>query len=237
MIRGGLLDAVLVGGSEAPLAPALLDQFAAGGILGHGPTAQAACRPFDAKRNGTIPGEGAAFLVLESVEAARHRGSKILAHLVAATMAAESHNRVAARPDGDGLVQVMHQALAAAGLPPGAIGYLNAHGTGTRVNDAAEAAALRRVFGDSISDIPVSSTKPVTGHAFGAAAALEAVIAIQTLRTGMAPPTAACLEPDPTLGLRLILGSPTPISASCAMSNSLGFWGNTASLLFARANA
>ncbi|MCC7373955.1 MAG: beta-ketoacyl-[acyl-carrier-protein] synthase family protein [Verrucomicrobiales bacterium] len=237
MIHGGLVDAVLVGGAEAPLAPPLLDQFAAAGILGHGPSAEEVCRPFDIHRNGTIPGEGAGFLVLETVSTARSRGVGILARLVAATMGAESHNRVAARPDGDGLAQVMTQALAAAGIEPSSVAYVNAHGTGTRVNDAAEAAALRRIFGDHVGALPVSSTKAITGHTFGAAAALEAVISIQSLRTGIAPPTTGCLQPDPTFGLDVVVASPRPIAKTYAMSNSLGFWGNTASLIFALGGA
>ncbi|MBL9137893.1 MAG: hypothetical protein JNK85_18655 [Verrucomicrobiales bacterium] len=232
MIRGGIADAVIAGGAEAPLAPGLLDQFTAAGIVGHGPTAADACRPFDQHRNGTVPGEGAAFLVLESEANARRRGATIAARLAGAAMAAESHNRVAARPDGDGLVRAMQLALAEARLEPEAIGYVNAHGTGTRVNDAAEAAALRRVFGTCTDTLPVSSTKAVTGHSFGAVAAVEAVIAIQTLRARLAPPSAACVHLDPTLGIRVLIDQPAPLLSPAVMSNSLGFWGNTASLIF-----
>lgn len=235
LIRGGMADVVIAGGAEAPLVPRLLDQFAAAGILGHGATASDACRPFDAERNGTVPGEGAAFLVLEPCAHARDRGAEILARLAAASMAAESHNRVAARPDGDGLVQAMRLALTEARLAPESIGYVNAHGTATRVNDTAEAAALRRVFGEAVQQLPVSSTKAVTGHAFGAAAALEAVIAIQSLRTGMVPPTAGCRTPDPSLGIPVLHHQAVPLPRPVVMSNSLGFWGNTASLVFIRA--
>lgn len=234
LLRSGTVDAVLAGGAEAPLVPALLEQFAAAGLLAPGPEPSRACRPFDLHRDGIVPGEGAAFLVLETAAHARARGVPRLARLAGSALGAESHNRVAARADGDGSVETMRLALARAGLTPDHIGHVNAHGTGTRVNDTAEAAALHRVFGLGLATLPVSSTKPVTGHTFGAAAALEAVATLEALRRRVAPPTAGFTTPDPALDLLPVHGAPRPFDAPHAMSNSLGFWGNTASLIFER---
>ncbi|MBX3744910.1 MAG: beta-ketoacyl-[acyl-carrier-protein] synthase family protein [Verrucomicrobiae bacterium] len=225
-------DAVLVGGAEAPLTGPTLEAFAAAGILGSHPDPRLACRPFDRTRNGTTPGEGAAFLVLETAAQARRRGLPPLARLAGFALGAECHNRVATRPDGAGLARVMETALLRAGLSPSQVGHVNAHGTGTAVNDAAEAAALRHLFHSASRPPSVTSTKPVTGHCFGAAAALEAVLAVQSLRHRLAPPIAACPHPDTALELNLVLATPRPLTPPCVMSNSLGFWGNLASLIF-----
>lgn len=232
LLQSGLVDAVLAGGAEAPLVPGLLAQFTAAGIVGRHPDVSRTCRPFDVYRNGTVPGEGAAFLVLESAAGARARGRSAIARLAGFALGSESHNRVAARADGRGLIQVVEQAMSMAGVRPADLGYLNAHGTGTVVNDRAEGAAYRAALGREVGRIPVSSTKAVTGHAFGAAAALEAVITVLALRHQLAPPTAGCEIPDQVLGLDLILETPRPLNTRYAMSNSLGFWGNTACLIF-----
>lgn len=234
LLRAGAVDAVLAGGAEAPLVPALLDQFEAAGLLAASGDPATACRPFDRDRTGIVPGEGAAFLVLETADHARGRGLPVLARLAGAALGAESHNRVAARADGAGPSETMAQALSQAGLTADQIGHVNAHGTGTRVNDTAEAAALHRVFGSRLRDLAVTSTKPVTGHTFGATAALEAVLAIEALRRHLAPPTAGFATADPALGLVPVHGAPRPFAASCVLSASLGFWGNTAALIFAR---
>jgi 3-oxoacyl-[acyl-carrier-protein] synthase II len=165
---------------------------------------------------------------------ARARGLPGLARLAAAALGAESHNRVAARADGGGSAEGMERALSLAGLSPEEVGHVNAHGTGTRVNDSAEAAALRRVFGPRLAGMAITSTKPVTGHTFGAAAALEAVLTIESLRRQLAPPTAGFRAPDPALELVPVQGAARPFVSRYAMSNSLGFWGNTACLIFGR---
>lgn len=225
-------DAALVGGAEAPLVGPTLEAFAAAGILGSHPDPRLACRPFDRTRNGTTPGEGAAFLVLETADHARRRGLVPHARLAGFALGAECHNRVATRPDGAALARITNAALARAGLTPDRVGHINGHGTGTLVNDAAEAAALRVVFGTGLTRPSITSTKPVTGHCFGAAAALEAVLAIETLRHRLAPPIAACSDPATEFDLDLVLARPRPLTAPCVMTHSLGFWGNTASLLF-----
>lgn len=235
LLHQGTVDAVLAGGAEAPLVPSLLEQFLAAGILGHADEPRLACRPFDLHRTGTLPAEGAAFLVLERLAHAQHRGQTPLACLAGWALAAEAHNRVAPDPQGRTLSDTMLQALAMAGLPREAVGLINAHGTGTLLNDAAEAAACRACFGSA--QPPLTSTKPVTGHAFGATAALEALLTIQSLQHQIAPPIATCTHPDPALGLNLILGSPRPLAINHALSLSLGFWGNLAALLFQRVQA
>ncbi len=234
LLRGGLVDAVLAGGAEAPLVPGLLEQFEAAGIVSHDPDPARACRPFDVERSGMVPAEGAAFLVLERADHARARGIPILAHLSGSALGSESFNRVAAREDGSGLADVILLALEAAGLAPSAIGHVNAHGTGTRINDLAEARAFHRVFGASLPALPVTSTKPVTGHTFGAAADLEAVLTVESLRRRLAPPTVGFAHPDPALGLVPVHPRPRPFSAAYALSTSLGFWGNVAALVFSR---
>jgi 3-oxoacyl-[acyl-carrier-protein] synthase II len=235
LVRAGVVDAALAGGAEAPLVPGLLAQFEASGILGHHRDPSLACRPFDGARNGTVPGEGAAFLALESARSAHRRARPGLARIAAAAMGSECHSRAGTRADGAGLSRVLQQALDDAGLKAGDLGYLNAHGTGTRMNDAAEAAALHHVLGTHAADVPISSTKAVTGHTFGAAAAIEAVIALECLRRGVVPPTAGCLEVDPDLlrdpPLRWVIRSSEVLPRPWVASTSLGFWGNTAALI------
>jgi 3-oxoacyl-[acyl-carrier-protein] synthase II len=232
LLRAGQVDAVLAGGAEAALVPVTLDQFEAAGLLGSGTAPEGVCRPFDASRKGIVPGEGAAFLALERARDARERGQPLLARLAGSALGAEGYSRAAARLDGAGLVQVIRQALAEAGLAPADIGHINAHGTGTRVNDAAEAAAFRRVWGPDLDHVAVTSTKPVTGHLFGAAAAVEAILTIGALKAQRAPPTAGFVQPDSALGFVPVHGGPRPLTRSHALSTSLGFWGNTACLAF-----
>ncbi len=232
LIRSGAADAVLAGGAEAPLVPAVLRQCEAAGILSMDP--EHGCRPFDIRRDGTVAGEGAGFLVLESAGHAQRRGAPVLARVAGASMVSEGHTRAGTHPEGAGLQRAMRAALEEAGLEPAAIGHVNAHGTGTPVNDAAEAAALRALFGDAVRAVPVCGTKAVTGHTFGASAALEAIFTIESLRRGVVPPTAGCERPDPALGIDVVHGAPRRLEARWALSNSLGFWGNVASLIFER---
>ncbi len=232
LLRAGEVDAVLAGGAEAPLVDPVLDQFQAARLLGSHEDPALACRPFDRTRNGIVPGEGAAFLVLETSEHARARRRVPHAILAGWATGSEAHNRVASRTDGAGLASTIQQALDRAGARPDEVGYLNAHGTGTRLSDASESAAIETVFGSAGIRPPVSSTKPVTGHVFGAAPALEAIVAIEALKARKAPPTWSCRDPDPDLGLDLILGSSREIRTRVVVSTSLGFWGNTAALVF-----
>ncbi len=231
----GTAEIMVAGGADAPLQDAVIRQVLATGILGSHPDPCQACRPFDATRNGTLIGEGAAFLVLESLESARRRGALVRARLLGWAMGADSTHRSSPRADGEGLLGVMRRALRVAGLVETEIDYVNAHGTGTSLNDKIEALALRRLLGDRLHQVACSSTKPVTGHCMGASAALEAVITVCCLEEQLAPPTANFRERDPECNLDVVAGRARPMDMQVAMSNSLGFWGKNASLIFARA--
>jgi len=178
-----------------------------------------------------VLGEGAGFLVLESQASAQRRGANILARLAGWALAAEGGERVGMDATGASLSRVLTEALTLAGMAPTELGYVNAHGTGTVLNDRAEANALRLALGDAAARVPCSSTKAVTGHCLGASAALEAVIAIQAIREGRLPGTANCDSMDPGVKLNLLRGSvAAPVES--AMSVSAGFWGNQAALVF-----
>jgi 3-oxoacyl-[acyl-carrier-protein] synthase II len=227
----GEAEVMIAGGSDAPLEDAVIRQILPTGILGSHDDPRQACRPFDVTRNGTLIGDGAAFLVLESLESARRRAVPIHARLIGWAMGAEATHRTSPRDDGDGLMRVMRRALNVAGKGPGEIDYVNAHGTGTPLNDRAESIAIGTLLGDHV---PCSSTKPVTGHCLGASAALEAVVSVLALREQVAPPTANFRELDPEYSLDVVSGCARPMNMRIAMSNSLGFWGKIASLIFAR---
>lgn len=228
----GTVDVALAGGAEAPLNPLVVAQLHAAGILGHDADPRLTCKPFDSARNGIVLGEGAGFLVLESLASAQRRGAKALARLAGWSLAAEGGERVGMDRTGASLSRVMTEALAMADVPPAALGYVNAHGTGTALNDLAEANALRLALGDAAALVPCSSTKAVTGHCLGAAAALEAVIAIQAIREGRLPGTVNCRTLDPEVNLNLLRDNTGPTAIESALSVSAGFWGNQAALVF-----
>jgi 3-oxoacyl-(acyl-carrier-protein) synthase len=225
---------MLAGGAEAPLQDVLIRQLLSTGILGSHADPRRACRPFDATRDGTLLGEGAAFLVLEAADAARRRGAPIHAYLTGWAVGADCYHCTAPPEDGAGLLRVMTQALDQAGLGAADLDYINAHGTGTRLNDRLEAVALRRLLGARLGQVPCSSTKPITGHCLGATPALEAVISILALRHHCVPPTANCTELDPDCPLDVVPAACRLAPLRVVMSNSLGFWGNNASLIFTR---
>lgn len=227
----GTADVILAGGAEASLNPVILSQLHAAGVLGSHPDPKRTCRPFAKDRNGTILGEGAAFLVLESAQSARQRGATVHARLAGWSVAAEGHQRTGISETAGGLRQVMENAMEMSGFAVGEIGYVNVHGTGTALSDAQEAKALQRMFPRGV---PCSSTKPVTGHCMGAAAALEAVISIVALQQHQLPPTANCLPLAPDCSLDLIHTAPRPSPTRVVMSNSSGFWGHNASLIFSQ---
>lgn len=235
LILSGAVDVALAGGAEAPLDPVILAQLHAAGVLATHTDPALACRPFDRHRSGTVLGEGAAFLVLESTASVQRRNAAAYAQFAGWGIATEPGERAGVSEDSRGLTTAMQKALCLAGLSTTDIGYLNPHGTGTKLNDLQEARAILQVFANSPGPL-VSATKPVTGHCMGATAALEAIIAIQVLRQGIAPPTGNCADPDPGCSLRLIHERPAPCVTQAVMTNSSGFWGNHASLLFTRTN-
>jgi 3-oxoacyl-(acyl-carrier-protein) synthase len=230
----GKADAVLVGGTEAPLQSSILAQLNAAGVIGSHSDAEQTCRPFDVTRNGLIPGEGSGFLVLEPARAATARKAKIIAHLAGWGLSIDNTGRTGVNGDGSGLLQVMEEALRLADFDAGKIDYINAHGTGTKMNDAAEASAVKTLFGNRAASVPCSSTKPITGHCLGATPALEAIISIEAIRRQMIPPTANCLQQDPLCPINAQPLVAKPARVSNVMSNSIGFWGYHASLIFSK---
>jgi len=220
----GEADAVLAGASDAPVNPLVLAGMESAGMLG------TACRPFDARRDGLVVGEGAGFLVLELESRAARRGAEVLARLEGWATGVNGLGRTGIREDGAGLMDVLGRALATAGLVPDQIGYVNAHGTATQLNDRVEAAALAGFFG---AGVPVSSTKAVTGHCLGATAAIEAIIAVSALRERLLPATAGLGQISPECaGVDLIVGQARHAEVRHAVSDSIGFWGYHACLVF-----
>jgi 3-oxoacyl-[acyl-carrier-protein] synthase II len=230
-IRLGRADAMVCGGSEAAVTPVGIAGFAAMKALStRNDEPERASRPFDSERDGFVMGEGAATLMIEEREFALRRGAPVLAELVGYGATADAYHITQPHPTGDGAVRAMHAAIADAGLTPADIGYVNAHGTSTPPNDRIETLALKRVFG---SQMPlVSSTKSMTGHTLGAAGALESVISILALQTGMAPPTINLENPDPECDLDYVANVARRGQFRYVMTNSLGFGGHNASLVF-----
>ncbi len=227
----GNAEVVLVGGTEATLLPPLVRQLKATGVLGSHSDPAWACRPFSADRNGTVLGDGSGFLVLESSASARNRGARAYARLAGWSVGSEARQRTGMSEDGDGLHQVMTRALDIARLSPEDVGYVNAHGTGTPLNDRAESHALARRFP---SGVPCSSTKAVTGHCMGAGSALEAIISLLAVHHGALPPSAGLLVQDPECPVQLVHPEARPARLRAALSNSSGFWGTNAALVFAQ---
>lgn len=227
MVRGGLVDAAVTGGTEASLTFGALKGWEAMRIV-----SPDGCRPFCATRNGMVLGEGAAVLVLETLDSARARGADILGEIAGFGMSADAKDITA--PDADGAARAMRAALADAGLEPDGVGYVNAHGTGTTANDATEARAIHAVFGDHARRLPVSSTKSMVGHALGAAGALEAAATLLALRRQAVPPTAGVERPDPACALDVVPRDAREVPVEAALSNSFAFGGLNAALAFRR---
>ena len=228
MVKSGMLDRCITGGTEMCVMPGVFRAWELLRVL-----SQTACRPFSRDRNGMMLGDGAGILVLESKAAALARNAPILAEVVGYGTSSDAGDLL--RPDPDGAKRSMEQALATGGLDPSDIGYVNAHGTATVANDVSETQAMRSVFGSAFEALKVSSTKPVHGHGLGAAGALEAIVTINALRDGLAPPNLNFSEIDPKIGFAPVLDRAAPIEASYAMSNSFAFGGINASLIFGKA--
>jgi 3-oxoacyl-[acyl-carrier-protein] synthase II len=230
-IRLGRVDAMVCGGSEAAVTPVGIAGFAAMKALStRNDEPERASRPFDAQRDGFVLGEAAATLVIEEREFALRRGAPVLAELVGYGATADAYHITQPHPTGDGAVRAMHAAIADGGLSPGDIGYVNAHGTSTPPNDRVETLALKRVFGPSVP--LVSSTKSMTGHTLGAAGALESVFSILALQNSVVPPTINLENADPDCDLDYVANRARPAALRYVMTNSLGFGGHNASLVF-----
>jgi nodulation protein E len=224
MVRSGSVDRAIVGGTESALAPGILRAWEAMRVL-----TPDACRPFSLGRNGLVLGEGAGILVLENADIARARGAAPLAELLGYGTSADAGDMI--RSDPAGGAAAMTLALADAQIEPHQVDHINAHGTGTVLNDIHESEAIRMAFGDSADRISVSSTKPVHGHALGATGALELIAAIMSLLDGCAPPTLNWLEHDPKCDLDVVVNAARPMKIEIALSNSLAFGGINASLI------
>ncbi|MCY0877277.1 MAG: beta-ketoacyl-ACP synthase II [Firmicutes bacterium] len=234
IIQRGDADAMICGGAEATITPLALAGFCSAKAMSErNDEPSRASRPFDAGRDGFIMGEGAGVLILEEREFALSRGAHILAEVVGYGMSGDAFHLV--QPNSQGAVRAMTSALRRAELTPDAIGYINAHGTSTPVGDISETKAIKDVFGEYAMKLPVSSTKSMTGHLLGAAGGIEAVACIMALREGILPPTINYETPDPQCDLDYVPNKARPCEIEYAMSNSFGFGGHNATLIFKRA--
>jgi 3-oxoacyl-[acyl-carrier-protein] synthase II len=236
IIRRGQADVMVVGGSEAAVVPVVLAAFASMKTLTtrRNDAPEAASRPFDKDRDGFVLSEGAAVVVLEELAHARARGARSYGELVGYGATADAYHITAPSPEGEGNARAMRMALAEAGLRPEEIDYINAHGTSTQPNDREETAAIKQVFGDHAYTLLVSSTKSMTGHLLGAAGALEVIACLLAMRDGCIPPTINYTTADPGLDLDYVPNSARARSITTALSNSMGFGGHNASLIFAK---
>lgn len=231
-LRAGTVDAVVVGGTEA----ALVDLARAGfqAMMALSPTGRS--RPFHVDRDGFVLAEGAAALVLEDAEKARARGARILGYVLGVGASQDAHHLSAPTPDGSGASRAVLQSLADAGIAAEDVDYVNAHGTGTPLNDRSETGAMRIALGDHLSSTPISSLKSAIGHTLGAAGAIEAAATIRALHDRVAPPTLHLDAPDPELDLLHVVGEPVPLRdtpgrAPHALSTSFGFGGHNACIV------
>lgn len=231
-IRDGYEDVMLTGGSEAAVTPLAIAGFQSMRALHTGDDVNRASIPFDADRSGFVMGEGAGALVLEELEHAKARGAKIYAEIVGYGASCDAHHITAPLDDGSGGAQAMVQAIEDAKIVPEAIDYINAHGTSTPLNDKTETAAVKAAFKEHAYKLAMSSTKSNTGHLLGASGAIEAIISIKALQNSLIPPTIHYQNPDAQCDLDIVANTPRKQDIQYAMSNSLGFGGHNASLIF-----
>ncbi len=235
LIRSGLADGVVTGGTEAAITPMSFAGFCSAKAMSRRndePTK--ASRPFDRDRDGFVMGEGAGILMLEELEHARRRGATILAEIVGVGLTGDAYHMTSPAPNGEGAVRAMKMALDVAGMKPEDVGYINAHGTSTQLNDASETAAIKRVFGDHARTLMVSSTKSMVGHLLGAAAAVELVLCTLAFRDGIVPPTINLEHPDPECDLDYVPNVARRATVDVALSNSFGFGGHNSSIIIRR---
>jgi nodulation protein E len=230
MVRYGLADSAITGGSEAVFSFGFLKAWEAMRVV-----SPDTCRPFSKDRRGLVLGEGGAMLVLETLEAARARGAEILGEIAGFGMSSDAYHITQPSPDGAALA--MTSALEEGGVSLESVGYVNAHGTGTIANDVSETAAIRKAFGSHADRLLVSSTKSMHGHALGAAGAIEAVATLLALQNGLIPPTANYTEADPQCDLDVVPNTARAAAVEAAISNSFAFGGLNAVLVFRSPNA
>jgi 3-oxoacyl-[acyl-carrier-protein] synthase II len=236
IIRRGAADVMVAGGAEAPICEFGVASFAQAKALStRNDDPMGACRPFDATRDGFIMSEGAGSLVLEEREHALARGAHIHGEILGYGMSSDAFHITLPRPGGDGAARAMRAALDDSGVDASEIGYINAHGTSTPANDVTETAAIKTVFGERAYDIPVSSTKSMTGHLLGGAGAVEAIATLLAMKDGVVPPTINYRNPDPECDLDYVPNELREADVRVAMSDSFGFGGHNAVLVLGRA--
>ncbi|MGA9350700.1 MAG: beta-ketoacyl-ACP synthase II [Anaerolineae bacterium] len=232
IIRRGDAVAMIAGGSEAPFVPFGMAAFHRTGALSRrNDEPERASRPFDAQRDGFVFGEGGGVMILESLEYARNRGAKPLAEIVGYAATADAYHVSAPAVGGRGVAKAMGRALKKAGLGPTDVDYINAHGTSTILNDVNETEAIKAVFGDYAYQVPISSTKSMTGHLMGAAGAVEAIVCVKTIQEGIIHPTINYEYPDPECDLDYVPNVARPANVKIALSNSSGFGGHNATIV------
>jgi len=234
VIKSGVNDVVLAGGCEASITPLGVAGFQSLMALSTSTDPKRASIPFDAERNGFVMGEGAGIIVLESLEHAQKRGAHIIAEVVGYGATGDAYHITSPDPSGDGAARAMQAAIIEASIRKEEIGYINAHGTSTSYNDKFETMAIKTVFSEMAKDIPISSTKSMTGHLLGAAGAVEAIVTAKALEEGFIPPTVGLLVPDPECDLDYVPNQGRQSKINYAMSNSLGFGGHNGTILMKR---
>lgn len=235
MIRDGRADVMITGGTEACISDLAISGFANATAMSLSEDPERASLPFDAERGGFIMGEGAGVLVIEEYEHAKKRGAKILGEIAGYGTTCDAYHMTSPDPEGTGAAECMKMALAMADITPEQVGYINAHGTGTGPNDKMETKAIKLAFGDTVArKVPISSTKSMTGHLLGAAGAVEGIICVKTIQEGFITPTINLRVPDPECDLDYVPNTGRAADVKYAISNSFGFGGHNATLVFKR---
>lgn len=238
LLQRGNADVVISGGTEAPITQLAFAGFCAAKAMStSNENPEAASRPFDVNRDGFIMGEGAAMMVMETLEHAQKRGAQIYGEIVGYGSTCDAYHITAPDPEGKGAANAMKMALEDAGLSPEDVQYINAHGTSTPVGDVAEVGAIKKVFGDAASKLAVSSTKSMTGHMLGAAGAIEGVACMMAIKNDLVPPTINYENPDPVCDLDFVPNQARKMNVDVALSNSFGFGGHNVTLAFKKFKA
>jgi 3-oxoacyl-[acyl-carrier-protein] synthase II len=234
LVASGTMDAAITGGSDATVLQVGVAAFDRMGAMSH--RSEGVPQPFDKERDGVVMGEGAGILVIETLEHAQARGVEILAELAGYSATSDAYHITAPKEDGIMGARAMRQAMALGGISPEQLGYISAHGTGTPLNDAAETKAVKAALGQRAYQVPISSTKSMTGHLMGATGAVEAIFCVQTLVTNTLPPTINYHTPDPECDLDYVPNTARDVRVEAAISNAFGFGGHNAVLAFKRFN-
>ncbi|EOC5524131.1 beta-ketoacyl-ACP synthase II [Listeria monocytogenes] len=234
VIERGDADAMITGGAEAPITKMSLAGFTANKALSLNPDPETACRPFDKDRDGFIIGEGAGIVILEEYEHAKARGAKIYAEIVGYGATGDAYHITAPAPNGEGAARAMKMAIDDAGLTPDKVDYINAHGTSTPYNDEYETQAIKTVFGEHAKKLAISSTKSMTGHTLGASGGIEAIFALLTIRDNIIAPTIHLKNQDEVCDLDYVSNEAREANVNVVISNSFGFGGHNATLVFKR---